>query len=1736
MKHKIFVSIFDRLKKLRLPRASSILTFVKNRKKFLGIFAAIILLSGVGFYFFAPKAGAAWWNDAWLYRKPIQIANASGGVLTDYQVKILDNKDLSADITAGKVLASLNDLRFTNQNGDLLPYWIEDSTGTSVDVWLKYPSVPTGGAVVYMYYGNPSAAVYSDGNKVFELFDDFSGTSVDASKWTKGTIAATSGTDFSVSGGNLVGGNNNRYLQSVRTFTGNYSAETRMYTTTPPVNGFMTTGFFTSAANNFGVLDHNGESYYKNDGNAWVSFAYNGTGQWNRDTASVVGTTASYSRFGSVTLLTMSGTSITNSGISGENVRIGSRYDGNSYDQNYSAQWDWIFVRKTSATEPVAATPATEENGPGPAAYWKFDEGTGTTGYDSSGQGRNATLTSMAAPATAASGWQSEDKCVSGKCLGFDGTDDTVSYAANDITLLKGQVTTVSAWFNLRGFGPNGLAEIYSASGNSSLTILKVTPNSVGLAITGDPYNTVVSTGTISLNTWHQVEAIIDRTSGIFYVYLDGQYKGQDTIAAYSPVSNVASSGGKTGTGNSGDYLKGYMDEVVLYPYARTADQIKTDFNNRGANNGSVANLSYNAQNSTLTNGLMGYWKMDESIWSAAGDVKDATGNNNGTASATGVAIGAGKFGNAGVFDGDNHYVSVTNPANGSLDVGTGDFSLSIWYKGGDMTNERFLQKYVNVTTVQGYMFYYGGLTIGNGTTALNTTAYTVPNPTEWNHYVAVVDRTAGKARVYVNGVLKTENTFNISGSFTNTSNFYIAAGYGSIANHSLDEARMYNRALSPAEVQELYDFAPAPVAHWKLDDDSGTSAKDSSGSGNTGTLTNGPTWTPGKVGSSLNFDGTDDYVNFGTLGNFGIGRGSGLSTSFWVKQDRNDQPLSVFGEMDNASTGRNGLTVRLNMAPNTSTLAGSIRVGLVSDEVTPKVLSGATNANSVAVGVWTHIAIAVQPDSNKIFIYVNGVPQAVTYDRQETPAIFANFANFMSLGADNSAGTLGRYFDGQIDDVRVYNYARSQKKILEDMNAGGPATKSPVAYWKFDEGSGTVVHDLSGNNNVITTAANRWSNAGKFGKAIDLPGAGYVTAADSDSLDFGTSDFSVSFWGYTRDYTNPKSLVAMQKGNQAYAAGNYPGWEFGNSFSANGYFFAINDGTNRANGTITMDAGYKPADIQNKWTHFAFVVSRATGKVNLYVNNVKQSGVLDISAVTGSINNALGFKIANINGWLLDGLFDEVKIYNFAMNEDDIRGDYNQGKVTMSSAAGIEAGGGTSNSAAREYCPPGNIEGNCASGQNPSPVGEWKFDEKSGTSVADSSGNGNNGTLYNTPIWTAGKFGSALNFNGSTSYVDLGNAASVQLTTGTIGAWIKTTDAGVNFRAIADKSSAYSLFLSNNVFGIYDWGGAAFRSSGIALNDGKWHFVACSFQSGVANGTILYIDGKSVTTTTMTVTNQVSSLQIGVNTGTQQFAGAIDQVRVYSYVRTPAQIAYDYNRGGPTGWWKMDECQGNTIYDASGFGNNGTLTVAATGTQTSAGTCTDGASTSAWNNGKIGKFGSSLNFDGTDDAVLISNSNVIGTASNFSITAWVKTTRAGLSTIYGEFDASGNSTRNYLLITAAGQITLDQYPGDGTQLVSNRAVNDGNWHHIAYTRNGVNRAVYVDGVLDNSDAVAENYTGGAPTETRIGYRGATHTSWLFQGQIDDLRTYNYSLTAQQVANIRNEGSALRFGPNTGGQ
>ncbi|BCX13799.1 MAG: hypothetical protein KatS3mg085_331 [Candidatus Dojkabacteria bacterium] len=127
-----------------------------------------------------------WFDNSWSYRIPITIDNPNTYALTDHQIKI--TLDTSSLIASGKLQPDCRDIRFTNIIGNVVfPYWISEGSNecnsTTTNIWIKVDNLNIGSNLIYMYYGNPSATSFSNGEDTFLFFDDFNDGILDPNKW-----------------------------------------------------------------------------------------------------------------------------------------------------------------------------------------------------------------------------------------------------------------------------------------------------------------------------------------------------------------------------------------------------------------------------------------------------------------------------------------------------------------------------------------------------------------------------------------------------------------------------------------------------------------------------------------------------------------------------------------------------------------------------------------------------------------------------------------------------------------------------------------------------------------------------------------------------------------------------------------------------------------------------------------------------------------------------------------------------------------------------------------------------------------------------------------------------------------------------------------------------------------------------------------------------------------------------------------------------------------------------------------------------------------------------------------------------------------------------------------------------------------------------------------------------------------------------------------------------------------
>ncbi|HEX8911697.1 MAG TPA: LamG domain-containing protein, partial [Humisphaera sp.] len=203
---------------------------------------------------------------------------------------------------------------------------------------------------------------------------------------------------------------------------------------------------------------------------------------------------------------------------------------------------------------------------------------------------------------------------------------------------------------------------------------------------------------------------------------------------------------------------------------------------------------------------------------------------------------------------------------------------------------------------------------------------------------------------------------------------------------------------------------------------------------------------------------------------------------------------------------------------------------------------------------------------------------------------------------------------------------------------------------------------------------------------------------------------------------------------------------------------------------------------------------------------------------------------------------------------------------------------------------------------------------------------------------------------------------------------------------------------------------------------------------------------------------------------------------------------------------WAFDEAAGTAAADPVG-GRTGTLTNGPT-----------------W---AAGRSGSAVALDGVNDYVATAGNLGAVLGGTATLTAWVKTTQAGAANFWdspgitGVEQYWGNDDVFWGYLTPTGRIAVQA--GDGAAAASTTAVNDGQWHHVAFTRDAATGALqaYVDGALQ-ATATGETGLKSVPFSS-IGRIEATQgPAAYFAGALDEVRIYNRVLTAAEVVAVRN--------------
>ncbi len=442
--------------------------------------------------------------------------------------------------------------------------------------------------------------------------------------------------------------------------------------------------------------------------------------------------------------------------------------------------------------------------------------------------------------------------------------------------------------------------------------------------------------------------------------------------------------------------------------------------------------------------------------------------------------------------------------------------------------------------------------------------------------------------------------------------------------------------------------------------------------------------------------------------------------------------------------------------------------------------------------------------------------------------------------------------------------------------------------------------------------------------------------------------------------------------------------------------------------------------------------------------------------------------------------------------------------------------------------------------------VAFWKLNDGSGTNAIDSSTNTNNGTLTNSPTWTDGVHGGAVDFDGVDDYIDAGSDASIDNVfsgTGSFTAWIYITGWGEGgWGRIVDKASStiatsgWNLQMNgSNAQLLYATGFSSNRAewstpSG-SLSFNRWYHIAVVYDNdSSANDPALYINGVQQTVTeTITPsgtynTDAAISLRLGNYAGdtTRTFDGSLDDVRIYSRGLSTGEIVRLANGSGLIAHWKFDDGAGTTATDSAGS-NDGTLTGVPT-----------------W---VTGKACGALDFDGTNDYVNMGDVLDLGDTDDVTITGWFnRDTFTTDDTIVAKRNSNGAAgDQGYIVYIDASSDNLIFKGDDGTDLytlTSTTTFTATGWNHFAVVwdqDSATNCEIYINGVDDNA---AQSGTIGniGSLANALAFRvGAeSDAGSKFDGKLDDIRVYGQTLLPWEIKNLAATYQVIDLGTSSG--
>ncbi len=389
------------------------------------------------------------------------------------------------------------------------------------------------------------------------------------------------------------------------------------------------------------------------------------------------------------------------------------------------------------------------------------------------------------------------DGAVGSYAAQFNGTNAYIQIAKPVTTNFS-----ISMWIRTTDTGATGqwyagkgLVDGYTAASKTDFgTALNGGKFSLGI---GNPDTTLTSTVAVNDGNWHHVVATRNSTSGATQIYVDGVLNTSGTAATGSRSAGTNVRIGSIQTGPTAGYFAGSLDQIQIYNYVLTAVDVSYLY-------------TRNQPALPVSSGLVGHWRLDEATGGVSADTSvsgiNGTWQNAPVFSASYPQSYYGyqelRFPDPGclTFNGTNQYVSMGNPS--VLPSGTAARTICGWAKANSTgSGYRWIAAFGSPGTSQAMFIGENGTDLIGGGYADDLD---VPNfwDNQWHFIALTYDGTT--ANLYADGTLRASSakTWNLVPSAC-----YIGEQVNNAAefwNGSIDDVRIYKRALTAAEIAHL--------------------------------------------------------------------------------------------------------------------------------------------------------------------------------------------------------------------------------------------------------------------------------------------------------------------------------------------------------------------------------------------------------------------------------------------------------------------------------------------------------------------------------------------------------------------------------------------------------------------------------------------------------------------------------------------------------------------------------------------------------------------------------------------------------------------------------------------------------------------------------------------------------------------------------------------------------------------